>query len=135
MRYSFVVFFPVIFFVVCAIIATIVELYHQRNLKQGKKSSLAGRCSSLNLQVNSLQVNSIDSKQDDEFELDFEVPSPELAISIAKGTFSPETDADGSNDNSLGVTVESMNGQDDATSLLLDQIQGCVQEFLKQKGN
>ena len=41
-------FLPIIFFVVCAFIAVILQIIHQRNVKQGRKS-LVGRRSSFNL--------------------------------------------------------------------------------------
>lgn len=40
-------FLPVVFFVVCAILGMMMELYRQRKVKQGKKGSLFGRSSTL----------------------------------------------------------------------------------------
>ena len=60
-------FLPIIFFVVCAFIAVILQIVHQRNVKQGRKS-LVGRRSTFNL-TQSVAVE----KNDD---IDWDVPEP-----------------------------------------------------------
>ena len=60
-------FLPIIFFVVCAFIAVILQIVHQRNVKQGNKS-LVGRRSTFNL-TQSVAVE----KNDD---IDWDVPEP-----------------------------------------------------------
>ena len=75
----------------------------------------------------------------DDFELGSEVQSPRhSAITIAKGTLSSEKDSvllDKCYDNPSDAINPNPNDEDNATSLLLDQIIVCVQELKRQKEN
>ena len=67
-------FLPIIFFVVCAFIAVILQIVHQRNVKQGRKS-LVGRRSTFNL-TQSVAVE----KYDDIDDVDATQPRNNLAL-------------------------------------------------------
>ena len=62
-------FLPIIFFVVCVFIAVILQIIHQRNVKQGNKS-LVGRRSTFNL------TQSVPVENDDDIDWDVDATQP-----------------------------------------------------------